>query len=134
MTPGNKTSASRPGEEREFLNKAYEFAQSMDDALAKDQWSSAALLGVHSAISAADAITSKYLGRHSSSQRHDDAASLLETLPVSSARERAGLLREILSAKQAAAYEGRRFAEKDASVLAKRVHRFIEWVRKQVPE
>jgi hypothetical protein len=129
MTAPGKVSKSRPGSDKARLKDALEFAALMDAAMAFGKWKGAALLGVHAAMAAGDAVCSKHLEHHSSSHRHDDAAALLRTVDIPGARDKADLLGQILSAKSAAAYEGRPFEEQDAQVLAKRVHRLVEWAR-----
>jgi hypothetical protein len=104
----------------------------MDDALEHGRWSVAASNGVLGAISAADAVASKLIGRHSSSKHHDDAAELIASLPLPSAREKAKLLARILDAKHAASYDDRAFGQEEARILADRVHRFLEWAHERI--
>jgi hypothetical protein len=128
MTSKSRTSRSRPSEDAVYRRKAREFAGSMDMAILEKEWNTAAVLGVHAAISGADALTSKLLGLHSTGQSHGGAVNLVAGLKVEGAPAKSDQLLEILSMKHAAAYEGREVSESDALITAKQVRRFLAWV------
>lgn len=128
MTRTGRTASSRPGASAVYLKKAMELKAAMAQAVDERRWNAAGVLGVHAAISAADALASKRIGRHSTGQSHDDAVLLVRDLGLPDAGRRADQLKEIISWKHVAAYEDRELSESEGRTLAKQVARFIDWV------
>jgi len=61
-----------------YLKKAKQFFHVMQFCTLDEEWDAAILNGVHAAISITDAILVQRAGIHSISQRHEDAAILLQ--------------------------------------------------------
>ena len=109
-----------------YMKRAKELLESMRNNLAIDNWNAAVIDGVHSAISACDAITVALSGRRSTSSHHIDAAELLkQSLPPSSGID-LNRLRKIIGIKSHVEYGASLATSKDAHSLAKDVERFFE--------
>lgn len=128
LTARGRSSAVRAGADLIYIKKAREWMDLMDLAIEGGKWNAAGLLGVHAAISAADALTSRYLELRSAGQSHDDVFKLVASVDLSGAPQKAELLSQIVSMKNLVAYEDRDFGAVDAQKLAKQSHRFIAWV------
>jgi hypothetical protein len=104
----------------------------MDEALAAGRWRVAALLGVYPAVLAANAVLSKETGRHFTEHGQPVAPSLVEALSVPSAQRNARLLAKILAAKEADAHYAGASSQREATVVAERARRFVEWVEERI--
>ena len=113
-----------------YFRKAREFHETMNAEYGNGRWNSAALAGVHCAISAADAVLGKTAGIRSAGDSHADATQLLR-LRVShgeTPRQAQRLLR-ILRDKNAVEYESREFTAAEAADMVKAVGRFWTWAQ-----
>ena len=63
-----------------YLKKAREYLDGMEDELTNKRWNLAVLAGVHCAISTCDALTIFFLGRKHKGIKHADAAKLLASI------------------------------------------------------
>lgn len=120
-----------------YLKKAREYLDGMEDELTNKRWNLAVLAGVHCAISTCDALTIFFLGRKHKGIKHADAAKLLasiEGLDPKELREKSSQFISILDFKTPVEYGKTVFKESDARKLAKRVERFYNWVKGKLPE
>ncbi|MDO8804905.1 MAG: hypothetical protein Q7R35_10765 [Elusimicrobiota bacterium] len=114
-----------------YWDKAMEFFEAMVDASQKKNWNATGLAGVHSCISATDALLVKHAGVRSSSDSHQDVIGLLRAkINDPDIAKQAQRLGEILGQKNLIEYVDKSFPEKNALVLKISVERYIEWVRK----
>ena len=129
MTAKPRTSSVHPSLAENYFQKAQEYRDSMNQALADRRPNAAALNGIHCAISAADSLCVRFHGRRSSSKDHSDAVRLLaELFSDDQARHQANRLGIILAKKNQVEYEDRVFSQAEAANLAKQVERFFAWV------
>ncbi len=119
---------------RIYLQKAGEFYEEMEAALAGGRWNAVGLNGIHCLISSCDALTVCFLGKRSASQRHEDVIKLINELDIDekTKRSRLGQALSILQPKTKVEYEGELFTEKEARPMAKRVERFYAWAREML--
>jgi hypothetical protein len=128
-----KTADVDPQQGPNFLIKAKEFAETMEESVARRKWNAAALNAIHAGISACDAVTSALSGTRSRSQRHDDAVKLLKTcVRARGTDEAANHLHQLLRAKHNVEYEGRLFTQSEALALANHARKFVAWARELV--
>ena len=114
----------------QYLKKAAEFFESMQQALQAERWNAAGLNAVHCAISACDAVLVFYTEQRSTSPDHETAVHLLSALPkVPEARQKADTVRRILHEKNLIEYEDRMVTAPEAAELAKLTERFYRWAR-----
>ena len=124
-----RTTATTPQQGTNFLIKAREFAETMENCIAQRKWNAAALNAIHAGISACDAVTATFGGVRSKSQRHEDAVKLLrDTSRAPGTEEAANHLHQLLRAKHNVEYEGRLFAQPESLPLAKHARQFLAWV------
>ena len=116
-----------------FLRKATEFFESMQQAMSMARWNAAGLNAVHCAISACDAVLVYYTEQRSASPDHEAAAYLLGALAkVPDAKPKAETLRRILQEKHLIEYEDRAFTAQEAAGLSKLTERFYRWAAELV--
>ena len=116
-----------------YLAKAKNFRLQMEEAMRSPNFDSVAVLGIHCAISASDAVAVYYLGERSKSERHEDAAALLERTNIPQAREKARQLLTILQDKNLAEYEPRQVSEKDAKTIFSLANTLYSWAVSSLP-
>jgi len=114
---------------RGFMAKAEEFARAMDAASKNGHWEGVALMGLHAAISATDAVTMKFLGPHGSSERHEDALARLRAVRAPGAREATDALRRIIRGKAADIHSPHGWRPANARRLAERARFVVDWAR-----
>lgn len=113
-----------------YLKKAEEFFESMNQALQAQRWTAVGLNAVHCTISACDAVLVYYTEQRSASPGHETATYLLSTLAkVPDARQKAETLRRILDQKNVIEYEDRTYTAEEAAAIAKLTERFYRWSR-----
>ena len=135
MNPG-KLPAKKLSRDRYqgYWLKAGEFADAMDDNLARGNWNAAVMSAIHAAILANDALLIRFHGVRSSGEKHDDAARLLTTLfKDDRARGNARNLSRLLNEKSAVEYTGKLLGRGRALDLCKIARRFIAWVSSLLP-
>ncbi len=129
MTARSRTSSVHPSAAENVFNKAREYRDSMNQALADRHANAAALNGIHCAISATDSLCVRFHGKRSSSKDHGDVVRLLaELFADEEARQQANRLGIILAKKNVVEYEERMFSQAEAVTLAKQVERLLAWV------
>lgn len=134
MTKKIPTQSIHKQEYAAYWKKAQDFLLGMKRLYLEKNWNSTALEGIHAVISASDAILIFLQSRKSSSQRHQDLATLISNLPVEGAQEAAHQLSKILDVKSLVEYSGDSYLSEEAEGISKRVERFFSWVRKTLPK
>lgn len=112
-----------------YLKKAGEFERAMTDAASREDWNAVGLNAVHAVISAADALTTFYLGERSAGESHADVVDLLRQLPIADAREKAQQAFSVINEKNVVEYEDIDFGAESATRIEKQARRFHEWTR-----
>ena len=119
---------------KNFLKKAEECHTGMNSAFANDNWNMAVIAAVHCGISAADALTVKYLGVRNSGSRHEAVIKLLSKLNLMDIGKKNQQLSNLLRIKSTAEYEERLMSKSDASDALRDAERFYKWVKEVLGE
>jgi len=116
---------------KNYLKKAEECRQAMDDAYTRENWNAAVVNAVHCAISSADALTLFFKGIRHAGEKHEDVIALLQTIGLDQGvlKTKTRQLSRLLSIKNAAEYAERLMSRKDASSATKDAGRFLQWVK-----
>ena len=114
---------------KNYLTKADEFFDSMNDSFAKRNFNSTVLNAIHCAMSSADALTVFYKGVRHAGERHEDVVALLNTLGLSEMQNKNKQLLALLHIKNSAEYEEKLMTEANALESIKNAERFFKWVR-----
>jgi len=134
MTKKIKTEAVRKGDYSNYLKKAVEFHEAMQDSLSKGKWSAVGLNAIHSGISAADALLVFFQGVRSTSPKHDDIIKLMTSMePHGDVKDGVSHLRNLVYMKNVVEYEVRLINRDEALLLSKHATRFLEWARSKLP-
>lgn len=112
-----------------YLIKADEFFDMMNESFAKRKFNAAVLNAVHCAMSAADALTVFYKGVRHAGERHEDVVALLNTLGLADMQSKNRQLLDLLRIKNSAEYEEKLMTEANALDSIKNAERFFKWVR-----
>lgn len=118
----------------EYLQKAEEFFRGVNQAIQVGDWNRVGLDAIHCVISASDALCAYHLGKRSTSERHQDAAKLIQRLPLSSISEKSKQFLEVLNLKNKFEYQHHLTREKEAMQLAKQTERFYWWAKANLPK
>lgn len=105
----------------------------MDRAASERAWNSVGLLGVHSVISACDALTVQRAGQRWSGQDHAGVVGMLGSLHLPDPDRIVGQISRAVEAKNRVEYESREFTEKEAEDVRQSVARVRAWVKRQLP-
>ncbi len=133
MTRKLKTTELHRSLAANYLRKAKEFRDVMNQALLEGRPNAAALTAIHSAISAADGVCVHVSGRRSSSKDHYDAVLLLrQSFPGTEGLRQAERLASLLDKKNQVEYEVRLFTTREAADLAKQAERLLEWATSKI--
>ena len=114
---------------KNYLTKADEFFESMNDSFAKRNFNSTVLNAIHCAMSSADALTVFYKGVRHAGERHEDVVALLNTLGLSEMQNKNKQLLALLHIKNSAEYEEKLMTETNALDSIKNAERFFKWVK-----
>ncbi|MDI6779025.1 MAG: hypothetical protein QME25_02340 [Bacteroidota bacterium] len=99
--------------------------------VAKDfkYWNAAGVLIVHAAIAYTDAISIKNSGQKSSSENHEDAIALVDSLAADGDEKKKAMnqLRKIIAEETMVFYAGDLYDEKDVENMWKWLLRFRNW-------
>ncbi len=114
---------------KNFLKKAEECHAGMNAAFAIDSWNLAVIAAVHCGISAADALTVKFMGVRNSGSRHESVIKLLSKLNLPEIGKKNQQLSNLLRIKSTAEYEERLMSKSDASEALRDAERFYKWVK-----
>jgi hypothetical protein len=115
-----------------YLRRAEEFADQMEIANENEAWNTVGLLGVHTTISACDALTVARTGQRWSGQDHAGLRDLVEALRIPGASEALKQISDVLSVKNRVEYEARPFSPSEARILKKQAARVLTWVRENL--
>jgi HEPN domain-containing protein len=122
-------------EYKDYLKKAEEFYATMQECFINGRWTSAALEAIHAAISVNDALTIFTRGIKCSSPRHEDAATLLQSLvELDGAKVNSRHLLQIVKKKNIVEYYGETFGQKEAEEITQHAERFFNWVKSILPK
>lgn len=131
MTPARrKTVDVEPGRAGEYWKRAEQNRDGMQSELTAKRWDAAALLAIHAAISAADAICIRREGVRNAGE-HGDAVDLLRrtVAEADGLKENVTRLDRLLARKSDTEYGDRLVTEARARDIAKNVERFLDWAR-----
>ena len=119
---------------RNYLVKADEFFDMMNDSFAKRKFNPTVLNAIHCAINSADALTVFYKGVRHAGERHEDVVALLNTLGLPDIQSKNRQLLDLLRIKNSAEYEEKLMTETNALDSIKNAERFFKWVRDMLKE
>ena len=117
---------------RNYLIKADEFFDMMNESFAKRKFNAAVLNAVHCAISSADALTVFYKGVRHAGERHEDVVVLLNTLNLPEMPNKNRQLLALLYIKNSAEYEEKLMTQANAFDSIKNAERFCKWVKEML--
>ena len=117
---------------RNYLAKADEFFDIMNESISKRKFNAAVLNAIHCAISSADALTVFYKGVRHAGERHEDVVSLLNTLGLPDMQSKNRQLLDLLRIKNSAEYEEKLMTETNAADSIKNAERFSKWVKEML--
>lgn len=134
MTKTIKTTTVSKADHSNYLKKAVEFYETMQECLSKGKWNAAGLNAIHAGISAADALLVFFHGMRSTSPKHDDIIKLVTSLiTYRDTKPNVSHLRNLIGMKNIVEYEVRLIDRYEALLLSKHATRFLEWVRSLLP-
>ncbi|MCK4327612.1 MAG: HEPN domain-containing protein [Candidatus Diapherotrites archaeon] len=113
-----------------FLQKAREFYDEMNEAHAAKRWNAVGLNGIHCAISCCDAVTVYFLGKRSAGERHEEVVKLLQQIKdvdEKVIKQRIVQILDVLRSKTRVEYHAEVFSEKEAGMIVKQTKRVYEW-------
>ena len=114
---------------KNYLIKADEFFESMNDSFAKRNFNATVLNAVHCAMTSADALTVFYKGVRHAGERHEDVVALLNTLGLTEMQNKNRQLLALLHIKNSAEYEEKLMTETNARDSIRNTERFYKWVK-----
>jgi len=117
-----------------YLKKADEFFDSMNDSFAKRNFNATVLNAIHCAMSSADALTVFYKGVWHAGERHEDVIALLNTLGLPEMQNKNRQLLNLLRIKNSAEYEEKLMTESNSLDSIKNAERFSTLVRGMLKE
>lgn len=120
---------------RNYLRKADEYAEAMQEEYAQGRFNTCTLCAIHCGISAADALTIFFKGVRHAGERHEDVVQLIETLDLDKEIIKAKVrqLLNILTEKNRVEYEEKLTTESGAAMAVKNAERFLFWVKSVLP-
>ena len=89
-----------------YLERAKEFSRQMERSSSEKAWNSVGLLGVHSVISACDALTIRLAGRRWSGQSHGGVLGTVRELNIPNADTPLRQIADVLEMKNQVEYRG----------------------------
>ena len=131
MGPKAKRTNADRRQASSHLAKAEQFLRASERSAGESDHDAAMLNAIHSAISAADAVTVALAGVRSTDPDHQRVADLLREVAGASGEIRGQVtqLRRLLARKNLVEYESRRARAAEASDALKRASRFVAWAR-----
>ena len=108
---------------------AQQFYEAAEVAKDFKYWNAAGVLIVHAAIAYTDAISIKISWQKSSSENHEDAIALVDSLVANGDEKKKAMnqLRKIIAEKTMVSYAGDLYDEKDVENMWKWLQRFRKW-------
>lgn len=119
---------------KNYVTKADEFFNAMNESFLKREFNAAVLNAIHCAMSSADALTVFYKGVRHADERHEDVVVLLNTLNLPDMQSKNRQLLGLLRIKNSAEYEEKLMTETNASDSIKNAERFFKWVKNLLKE
>ena len=116
----------------DYLKKAEDNRKAMLAALKDENFNAAGTLALQCAISSADAICVYEKGVRSISQDHFDVCDLVGSITLPDAKEKANILKRIISKKNLIQYERRNIFQSEADEIVKASTRFYQWVEANI--
>ena len=116
-----------------YWQRSTEFAAQMDRAAADGAWNAVGLLGVHSVISACDALTVHRAGQRWSGQDHAGIVGMVTALQLGDAERIMRQVARALEAKNRVEYESRTFTEREAQDARQCALRVRVWAKSHLP-
>lgn len=116
-----------------YWDRSKEFAGQMNRAAAERAWNSVGLLGVHSVISACDALTVQRTGQRWSGQDPAGIVGMVGVLHLHETDHATRQISHVLEAKNRVEYESRGFTQREAEDVRRSVERVLAWVKLQLP-
>lgn len=126
MMPG-RTSPLPKAKAVTYFRKSQNFLRAAEAAMGDRNFDAAGLAGVHSVISACDALTVARLGIRSTAQDHQEVLRLLEA--TGAPNQVLTQVREVLSMKNKAEYEARELTVLEAQRVVTRAGRILVYVK-----
>lgn len=134
MTKKIKTTSVSKSNCSNYLKKAAEFHEAMQDSLSKGKWNAVGLNAIHTGISAADALLVFFHGMRSTSPKHDDIIKLITSLiSHRDIKSKVVHLRNLIYMKNIVEYEVRLIDRHEALILSKHATRFFDWIKAMLP-
>ena len=112
----------------DFLKKAEDNHAQMLVAVEAENFNAAGTLAIQCAISSADAICVCEKGIRSISGDHFDVCYLVTSVSLPDAKEKASLLKRIISKKNLIQYERRNIYRQEAEEIVNASSKFYQWV------
>lgn len=129
MTPKKiKTKVEERSASKDFLRKAEDNYLQMLSAVKDGNFNAAGTLALQCAISSADAICIHEKGVRSVSDDHLGVCDLVSSIPLPDAKEKANILKRVISKKNLVQYERRGMLRPESEELVKAASRFHQWV------
>lgn len=118
-----------------FLEKAEQFLKAANVCFNSEDYNASAANAVHACISAADALCANHLGERAAGDKHSDAVNLVKTIKNNDEfTNNAVRFGRVLAIKSLAEYEERLVYKNDSEAVLKNAERFVEFVKKNLPE
>ncbi len=112
-----------------YVRKADECFESMNDAYAKSHWNAAVIAAVHCGINSADALSVKFLGVRHRGMRHEGVARILNEIKLDDIQKKNRQLLNLLRLKSRAEYEPRLISQAEADEALRDAERFYKWMK-----
>jgi len=114
---------------RAFLDKAAEFYNGMHDALQRGNRVQACSSAVHCVICSCDAVTIRFSGVKSTSQRHEDVAELVRKSNAPDASAKVRQILDVLRVKSMVEYGEDSPSASDTMLVVKQAERIFKWAK-----
>lgn len=136
MTPKLKTRDVDKSLYSNYLKRAEECFHAAKNSFSIQEWNASVINAIHACIAASDAVCVYFLGKRHAGDSHDDAGALLKTIKQNNESLNTNINRfgRISAIKNIAEYEDRLIYENEAEKVLKDCERFLEYVKKELPE
>lgn len=116
---------------KNYVQKATEFYDEMEDAFSRGHWNACVANAVHAAISSVDALAVQRLGKKNSAESHVEAVVLLDDIKSSDENRKSNLKYEIIELvkmKTPSEYEERLMSKADAERAVNRCKKIYSFI------
>ena len=119
-----------------FLKRAEECLHAAQNSFSSQEWNASAINSIHSCIAACDAMCVYFLGKRHAGEDHEEAVNLFRTIDTDKEviKTSANRLSRTLSLKNMAEYEERLIYRSEADKILKDCERFLESVKRELPQ